>query len=1092
MPSPLHAQSVKCRFRLALLLCALPGLLLAETPGAGPDPLTPIEVGPKEEVGKEGFAGKQGKKVVSGIISGVLGGESRRGDKGPKTRRDPTRKQEYQFISRAPGDTETGARARWTEDGLLVSARIEESDDKGTFQTIFLQDCSGRRLYPVRIDLYKIWAEHSLSVSWTRTTSVDGQVVGRESGGWSDTWTEDLGTHRDPGETAAGEYPPIWQQVGYDRAQAGVQQLGAYFNLDPEALAGTGDLALVTHVTLPDADPVTTVPFNWLISAGDEEQPGLSLPDAPSAGDPASSAWDDWAGRCVTPATGETGEPAPPGVSAPGGAADPADRETRSDWGGSAAGAKPPCEEAVTRIEKAENDFKAALYDPAPLLRQALAAAQQVGQATAALGRAQAQLAAEQARLDAAEDYLEAWDLWFEEKLEKRAASREALHGSRTPSWAKGSDERSRRRHQERSAGLRAEVEALRNSVAQAQQAVAQAQAVLASAQAAFRQYLAAFANALAKLRGAKDLFTEEVTIFYRCSPCETIAGYFASAARLNDLLDRIRGMLEQARARVAAQHAQAQVTADAAAAEARAAADRLAGLEQRRAEIEQEMRDAVDTSDGCLSFDPIEGGSWMNLASMDRVRSTVVPEGAAMGWRSNFKGSDVRVYTRRGCLQAKIENIRWNTINALNRELTDLQAELAEAGREQVEKQLAADLAQAAADGLKAELDAIDELLKALANSGIEQNTEDVLDHLDALSKECATQLKGEIEKIKDARERKRKADERIAGAGGTADGLRRRAGAAADELDGMDPSAGTDEDRDQHDKLKGKADDLAGSGPGGWPDTGYPPSPVPSSLVEAEEQRKAAEDAADAAEDAADAAEEEVSDLADEVEDLEDEVDELSDRLEQWRWYWAALARYQDCLKEKQKALEELAELETGAASALRELADMIGETASALDGAASDTKDISSVSKKAKAANDKAAKLAGAMEDLSKAMKILDTVLNADHALPSEKLKAMSDAFELLRKALPDLPGVSQMLEFYNEAMKAIAGKIAEIEEAQIERFVEAGMVDEDYIDLAPAGIQEEVRRLVKIKKLMKIITRDCGNPPTPPAVMVYAGR
>lgn len=1064
------------------------------------DPLAPIEVGSREDVGKESFAKKQGKKVVGGLFKRVLGGSrSSSGKGGPKTRRDPTRKMDYSNLDRGEPGIETGARARWTKDGLLISTRIEESDDKGTFQTLFLEDCQGRRLYPSRLEVYKIWSEHSLTVSWSKTSTVDGRVVSQESGGWSDVWTEDHGSRSEDTDITEQRIPAAWQQVGYDRAQAGVRQVGSYFNVTPEQLEGGESLAFFAHVTRPELDPVMTEPFNWLISAGDDE-PSIVLPDSftsDASGD-TTAAWPVWLGRCVqqradvsdsivvstdTPATETGGDD----TETVGGAVavDAADRETRSDWGADSA-AKPPCEEAVLRVAEAKDKFMAQLDDPLRLLAAALAAAKRVGEATAALGRANAELASEQAKLDAMEQYLEAWDNWSEGRIEQRARSRERLHGSRQPSWAKGSDERSRKRHQEKSAGLRARVEAQKQNVQNAQQAVNQAQAALAAARGAFQNALAAFANALKNLRGAKDLFTQEVTIFYRCSPCETIASHFASAARLNDLIDKIRGRLEQAHAAAMGQMPQAQQAATAAQQKAQQAKDKLEQLETRRTEIAQEMRDAVDTSDGCLSFEPQEGGSWMNLATMDRVRSTIVPEGAAMGWRSNFKGSDVRVYAKPGCLGAKIRNINWRKINELNRELTDLQAELAEAGEEVIEAQKQADLAQAEVDGLQAEIDAINELFKALLGSGIEQNTEAVLDHLDELSKDCNTRLKKDIEEIRNARQRQREAEARAAAARGARDSLGRRARRAGNNADDIDSTGGTDDDQDELDRLKGKAEDLEErAGAGGQPeDGGGGTSPAPDSLGEADRQRREAEDAADEAEDIADALEDENKGLEEEVDELEDDISELDDRLRAWRRYRQAMARYRDCLKAKQAALEELAEMEDAASSELKELAKMIGDIADSLSGAASDVKDLAAVNKKSKAAVDKANALADALDSLSKAMSILDSVLRRDDLSPSERLKAMSDAFELLRKGLPHIPGVSEMFEFYNEAMNAIAGKLAEIESALSKYYADAvvgGVIDADD---APPGIRAEVKRLVKLRELMRIISRNCGNPPVPP--------
>ena len=112
---------------------------------------------------------------------------------------------------------------------------------------------------------------------------------------------------RDFGTFAAGpgeetpRIPAIWQQVGYDRAQAGVRQLGSYFDLSPEELGAMGEVALYAHITRPEQDPVITEAFNWLISAEDQQQAAVALPDSP-AGDPDGdeiTRWGQWTERCI-------------------------------------------------------------------------------------------------------------------------------------------------------------------------------------------------------------------------------------------------------------------------------------------------------------------------------------------------------------------------------------------------------------------------------------------------------------------------------------------------------------------------------------------------------------------------------------------------------------------------------------------------------------------------------------------------------------------------------------------------------------------------------------------------------------------------
>jgi hypothetical protein len=257
------------------------------------DPLAPITVGPRDAVGKPSV----GSKVAGGLLGGVLGSSG--GDRGerPRTHRDPTRRIDFvesEAVERdVAHDVVAGARAAWEDGALLVSTRVEKADDKGTFQTIFLQTCDGRRLYPQRHELFDLWSERSLSVSWSRSTAVDGRVVRHETGGWDDSWTGGF-----DGLTPDAGVPPMpatWQQLGFDRAEGGARQLGSYFNMTPETLAELREVSLYAHTTLPGREPVTTAVSRWLLRPGVEGAVNV-IPDEGLAG--VATAWQDWAERC--------------------------------------------------------------------------------------------------------------------------------------------------------------------------------------------------------------------------------------------------------------------------------------------------------------------------------------------------------------------------------------------------------------------------------------------------------------------------------------------------------------------------------------------------------------------------------------------------------------------------------------------------------------------------------------------------------------------------------------------------------------------------------------------------------------------------
>lgn len=224
--------------------------------------ITPIIIGPRNEVGTESLGQKAVKGVIGSTLGGFLGGGSRRSSKSqaPKTRRDPTRRDEPLVLNNPAAQAAIGIRTKWTDDGLLLSFNIKESDDRGTFQYVYVVDENGRMLLPQNIEIYKIWQKHTLTVSWTRSEYIDGALVSRTSGGWSESWTTDLGTftqHSDDTVLAPG----IWQMAGFDRAHAGLRSIGATFDIDPAQLSALGRLYVIVHTTRPSLDPVTTVPF---------------------------------------------------------------------------------------------------------------------------------------------------------------------------------------------------------------------------------------------------------------------------------------------------------------------------------------------------------------------------------------------------------------------------------------------------------------------------------------------------------------------------------------------------------------------------------------------------------------------------------------------------------------------------------------------------------------------------------------------------------------------------------------------------------------------------------------------------------------
>jgi hypothetical protein len=286
------------------------------------DPMAPITVGEREAVGQKSSGDKAAGAIVAGLSSAVFSSSGSRGGKSgkPRTRRDPTRKLDPFEVEHRDSKQVVAARTLWTDQGLLVSAQIDKSPGHGTFQTVFLQSCDGQRLYPQQYEIYKLWSEASLTVSWSKTTTTNGRVTDHQSGGWSDSWTEQFVSISDipGGETA--ERPATWQQLGFDRAEGGARELGAYFNVTPQDLTGMGDVGLFVHTTRPGLDPVITTPSSWLVSAQPDGKNRIQAFTSDSQG---------WAQHCpsvapllladagvgVTATAEEKGYPHPAGIS---------------------------------------------------------------------------------------------------------------------------------------------------------------------------------------------------------------------------------------------------------------------------------------------------------------------------------------------------------------------------------------------------------------------------------------------------------------------------------------------------------------------------------------------------------------------------------------------------------------------------------------------------------------------------------------------------------------------------------------------------------------------------------------------------------
>ena len=116
-------------------------------------------------------------------------------------------------------------------------------------------------IQPTRYLMFSLWREWRLTVWWTYDRWVDGQHVEHREGGWTESWREERDGLLALYGGEEGVKNSIWNSLGFGTPVRGVQHLGAVFPVTASDLSGPCPLRLVTHVALPEEDPVITQPL---------------------------------------------------------------------------------------------------------------------------------------------------------------------------------------------------------------------------------------------------------------------------------------------------------------------------------------------------------------------------------------------------------------------------------------------------------------------------------------------------------------------------------------------------------------------------------------------------------------------------------------------------------------------------------------------------------------------------------------------------------------------------------------------------------------------------------------------------------------
>ncbi|MEH6404182.1 MAG: hypothetical protein V7750_12465 [Sneathiella sp.] len=240
------------------------------------DPLTigaNFDVGSGAELGNRATSQAKSQalgSILGGSSSGGFGssgssggsslfGSSNSADTGPKTGDDPTI---GSFVSGSSDGVNYSLRPNiGPGNKLTVSLDLKDVPGDGTFHSQWLRDFKGNYHLPVKYIIITLYNDWSLTVRWTYDRYVDGEHVEHQEGGWSESGRDNIGSIRLNFSGKEGQENAIWNRLGFGTATKGVRHLVTEYDLPSEVINGACPVRLTNHISLPDKDPVTTVPL---------------------------------------------------------------------------------------------------------------------------------------------------------------------------------------------------------------------------------------------------------------------------------------------------------------------------------------------------------------------------------------------------------------------------------------------------------------------------------------------------------------------------------------------------------------------------------------------------------------------------------------------------------------------------------------------------------------------------------------------------------------------------------------------------------------------------------------------------------------
>ncbi len=291
----------------------------------------PIIVGSNGKVGSGARAKGKALSTLGGLAGGFLGGGGGggggKGKDGPPLVKCKIKDKEMTVFTDPGTGISLKVGAKQAGDTVNVFAEVAKSPDNGTFQTAYMSPPGDDPQVPRDVGICGLWGEWSLTVSWTKTTYVDGQKVSEERGGYSKA-----GNFNIPGTVSSDAAPAgLWKQMGFSNASHGARGIAMRYKT-PAAFAAGQPVGMVIHVTRPGEDPVTTVPFNLLMTRTPNGFQFQQAPDEECPEEPAG------------PLVAGNGNDGPSTATGPMSTSGPA-----CGPGGTCVASKDPCEEHLRR-----------------------------------------------------------------------------------------------------------------------------------------------------------------------------------------------------------------------------------------------------------------------------------------------------------------------------------------------------------------------------------------------------------------------------------------------------------------------------------------------------------------------------------------------------------------------------------------------------------------------------------------------------------------------------------------------------------------------------------------------------------------------